>query len=103
MRGADERIRQVEGLLLSKEGEVVEAGRRIGELENKVQRGEEESEGLREKLQATRHEVDKTKRILEIMEVDHNKAKEDLISQSHKLTAKEREIDEHLSQLRRDK
>ena len=63
LKASEERLRQAETQIRNKEAEITENNRRMNELEGKVQRGEEESESLRERLQIIKNEKEKSKRI----------------------------------------
>jgi chromosome segregation ATPase len=92
-RTLDERNRMLENALKAKQAELADALRKLAEVESRLQEGEDVAGGLREQLQVGRNELEKSKKIIDILQKDYERAKNDIIAYTQKLTDRERECE----------
>lgn len=93
LRATEERNRQLEAALKGKQFELAEAVKSAGDSEARIYAGEERQGQLRDTLQLTQNELEKSRKILEILQRDYEKIKLDLISYCQKLGEAEKQLE----------
>jgi cell shape-determining protein MreC len=75
----------LEVALKSKQLELVDALKKITDTETKVYSAEEQAKELKDQLQFNSNELEKNKKIVEIVQRDYDKVKTDIIAYCQKL------------------
>ena len=101
LKGAEERNRQLENSLKSKQMELVEAMKKINETESKVYSTEDKVKELKDQLHFSSNELQKTKKILEIVQKDYDKTKADMLSYCQKLNESQKDSEDKTRDIKR--